>query len=60
VPRISICIPPLDRLGDLREALGSAQAQSVPDFVVLIGDDGDSAEAFEWAPATSALDPRVR
>ena len=59
-PRISICIPTVDRLGYLRESVASAQAQGLNELEILIGDDGDSRELREWALATAAADRRVR
>jgi glycosyltransferase involved in cell wall biosynthesis len=59
-PRVSICIPTVDRLPYLRESVASAQAQSFGALEILIGDDGDSEELRAWALDASATDRRVR
>jgi len=59
-PRVSICIPTVDRLPYLRESVSSAQAQSLEELEILIGDDGNSDALREWALAASATDRRVR
>ncbi len=59
-PRISICIPTVDRLPYLRESVVSAQAQSIGAVEILIGDDGDSDELRTWALDAAAADERVR
>jgi glycosyltransferase involved in cell wall biosynthesis len=59
-PRLSVCIPTFERVAYLREAVGSAQAQSVQELEILVGDDGNSAELREYVEATARVDPRVR
>ena len=59
-PRLSICIPTVDRLPYLRESVASAQAQSLGALEILIGDDGDSDELRVWALDARATDRRVR
>ena len=59
-PRVSICIPTVDRLPYLRESVASAQAQSLRALEILIGDDGDSDELRVWALDAAAADRRVR
>jgi glycosyltransferase involved in cell wall biosynthesis len=59
-PRISICIPTVDRLAYLRESVASAQLQHLCELEIVIGDDGDSHELREWVLGTAAVDRRVR
>ena len=59
-PRVSICIPTVDRLPYLRESVASAQSQSLRALEILIGDDGDSDELRMWALGAAAADERVR
>lgn len=58
--RLSVCIPTYERLAYLREAVASAQNQTLRDVEILIGDDGDSGQLRAWAEATAIGDPRVR
>lgn len=59
-PSISICIPTFDRLAYLKEAVGSARAQTLANLEILIGDDGTSEELQRWCLAQAVDDPRVR
>jgi glycosyltransferase involved in cell wall biosynthesis len=59
-PRLSVCIPTYERLAYLREAVASAQDQTLSEVEILIGDDGESRELRAWAEATASNDPRVR
>ena len=59
-PRMSICIPTVDRLAYLRESVASAQCQHLNELEILIADDGDSHELRQWVLGTAAEDRRVR
>lgn len=59
-PSLSVCIPTVERLGFLREAVASARAQTDPSVEVLIGDDGNSEELRAWARQVASEDDRVR
>jgi len=57
--KVSILIPTKDRLGLLREALASAQAQSHSDLEIVVSDDGSSDGTQEWLREAAAADPRI-
>lgn len=58
-PPVTIAIPTVERLGYLKEAVGSALAQDYPHVEILIGDDGDSEGMREWCEALAGREPRV-
>jgi glycosyltransferase involved in cell wall biosynthesis len=58
-PRLSICIPTYERLGYLREAVASAQAQTIADIEIVISDDGNSEKLAAWARGAALDDPRI-
>jgi glycosyltransferase involved in cell wall biosynthesis len=60
VRRLSIGIPTVDRLGYLKEAVASAQAQHPSDVEILIANNGNARELREWALGVAAVDRRVR
>ena len=59
-PHLSICIPTVDRLHYLREAVESALGQRMANVEIVIADDGDSRELREWAQREAAGDDRIR
>lgn len=59
-PVVTICIPTFRRLEYLKEAVVSAQSQTLRDVEVLISDDGDSAELKAWCESAARADSRVR
>jgi glycosyltransferase involved in cell wall biosynthesis len=47
-PRVTVAIPTLNRLGYLKEALQSAQAQTYPNIEILISDNGSTDGTREF------------
>jgi glycosyltransferase involved in cell wall biosynthesis len=62
-PRVSICIPTVNRLGYLREAIASAQRQTYQDFEVVVsensGDPSYAAQVEQLAQEFSGVRLRV-
>lgn len=48
VPEVSICIPTYNRLGQLREALDSCFAQTFTNYEIVITDNSDNSETFDY------------
>jgi GT2 family glycosyltransferase len=48
IPEVSICIPTYNRLGQLRDALDSCFAQTFTDYEIVITDNSDNGETFEY------------
>jgi glycosyltransferase involved in cell wall biosynthesis len=59
-PRVSVVIPTWNRRALLLEAIGSVQAQDVPDLEILICDDGSTDGSREAVQQLAAADPRIR
>ncbi|MCW2955724.1 MAG: hypothetical protein JWO69_593 [Thermoleophilia bacterium] len=59
-PLVSICIPTFQRCDLLREALGSARAQTWPNLEILVSDDGSTDGTHELLEQVAAEDARVR
>ena len=59
-PRVSIIVPAYNVAGYLERALDSALAQTMPNFEVIVVDDGSSDATYEVACRIAARDPRVR
>lgn len=55
-----MCIPTYDRLSYLKEAVSSAQAQSLQDIEILVSDDGTSQPLRAWVEDAARRDPRIR
>jgi len=48
VPEVSICIPTYNRLGQLKEALDSCFSQTFTNYEIVITDNSDNNETFEY------------
>ncbi|CEF48533.1 unnamed protein product [uncultured bacterium] len=59
-PLVTIGIPTVSRAAYLIEAVDAALNQTWSPLEVLIGDDGESAEIFDWCQRRSAEDGRLR
>ena len=59
-PLVSIAIPTVNRLDYLKEAVGSALAQTYGHVEVLIGDEGVSEAIGAWAGHAAEREPRIR
>jgi glycosyltransferase involved in cell wall biosynthesis len=60
-PRVSVVMPTYRRAGHIGPTLASILAQSLPDFEVLVRDDGDGTDGTAEAVRTAAAgDDRVR
>jgi glycosyltransferase involved in cell wall biosynthesis len=57
-PRCSVILPTYNRLATLPRAVASVLAQDMPDFELLIIDDGSTDATGEWL--AEQRDPRVR
>lgn len=59
-PLVTIAVPTLNRLRYLKEAVGSALAQTYPNVEVLVGDDGGTEAVRSWCEMLEAEEPRFR
>ena len=59
-PIVSVCIPTHNRPRLLEDAVASVLSQSMPDFELLIIDDGSSAETAEVIDRLLKSDQRIR
>lgn len=59
-PRCAVVIPAHNCLSYLREALASVAMQDVPDFEVIVVDDGSCDGTAEWLAQAAAADARIR
>jgi glycosyltransferase involved in cell wall biosynthesis len=57
-PLVSVVLPTYDRLPFLREAIASVLAQTMPDFELLVVDNGSTDGTREYL--ASLRDPRIR
>ena len=58
MPRCSVILPTYNRLATLPRAVASVLSQDMPDFELLIVDDGSTDGTREWLAAQT--DPRIR
>ncbi len=59
-PRVSVLLPVYNAAGTLPAALRSVCWQSVPDWELVLVDDGSLDESLSIARAEAARDPRIR
>ncbi len=59
-PRVSVILPTFNRAAILPEAVASVQAQTFPDFELLIVDDGSTDDTSAVVTGRFGSDPRVR
>ncbi|MEZ5752521.1 MAG: glycosyltransferase family 2 protein [Paracoccaceae bacterium] len=59
-PRVSVIVPVFNTAPWVAEAIASLQAQTLPDFEVLVIDDGSGDGAGDVAAQTMGADPRFR
>jgi glycosyltransferase involved in cell wall biosynthesis len=59
-PRVSIIVPAYNAARFLGAAIESAFAQTLPDWEMLVVDDGSKDDTLSVAERYAALDPRVR
>jgi glycosyltransferase involved in cell wall biosynthesis len=57
---VTIAIPTYSRLHYLKEAVGSALAQTGAKIEILIGNDGTNQELHEWCQEQSEKHPQIR
>ena len=57
---VSIVIPAHNAAATVREALGAALAQTIPDLEVIVVDDGSTDQTVTVVEAVAERDPRVR
>ena len=60
MPAVSVIMPVLNAEAHLAEAIGSVTAQTVPDFELILVDDGSTDGSRAIAEAAAAADPRIR
>lgn len=59
-PTISVCIPTYNGAQYLTDCLDSVLSQTLPDFEVVIVDDGSSDDTLDIAHSYRLRDPRIR
>src|SRR6476661_6387292 len=59
-PRVSVCVPTYNGALFLGETLACIEAQTMPDYEVVIVDDLSTDDTLALADAYAARDPRVR
>jgi glycosyltransferase involved in cell wall biosynthesis len=59
-PRVSVCIPTVDRVDFLREAIASVAAQTWRDFEVVIADNSGNTEGQRQIDGVMAEFPQLR
>lgn len=59
-PAVSVLMPCLNGAAHLAAAIASVQAQEVPDWELIIADDGSTDDSAKIAWACAAEDPRIR
>jgi teichuronic acid biosynthesis glycosyltransferase TuaG len=59
-PRVSVVVPVWNAAATLAETIASVQAQTAPDWEMLLVDDGSRDGSRALAEAAAAADPRLR
>ena len=59
VPAVSIILPTYRRLGHLREAVASVLAQTVPDWELIVIDDGSADDTVAWLESLAESRMRI-
>jgi teichuronic acid biosynthesis glycosyltransferase TuaG len=60
MPRVSVIMPAYNATRFIGESIASVQAQSVPDWELLVVDDGSTDDTAARVRALAAADPRIR